>query len=235
MTLEGVSQNKGMYSMRILIAEDDDGSRQALEHLLTEWGHHVVACIDGIQAWQALQREDAPKLVILDRLMPGMDGVELCRRFRKLPHANRAYIVFLSAKEQTKDMVEGLGVGADDYMTKPFDREELRARINVGIRTIALQEQMVELERLQTLIQTAAAAAHEIYQPLTIILGKAELLQETLDADDPRRVDVQNICDAVERVRAIVNQMDDIKRYRTKPYLRGREMVDFRTSSGEQA
>ena len=135
--------------MKILIAEDDPVSRCFLEVTLVKWGYEVSSACGGNQAWQALQ-EDPPSLAILDWMMPGIDGAEVCRRIRAIKTQNPTYVIMLTAKTDKKDVVEGLDAGADDYLTKPFDRQELRARIAVGIRITELQKSLagrvVELE-----------------------------------------------------------------------------------------
>ena len=130
--------------MRVLIAEDDLVSRRVLEATLVKWGHEVVVVGDGVAALTVLQGGDAPALAILDWMMPGMDGVDVCRRARRLTRAEPTYIILLSAKTETEDVVAGLEAGADDYLTKPFARAELRARIEVGARIIELQKRLVE-------------------------------------------------------------------------------------------
>lgn len=135
--------------MKILIAEDDPVSRCFLEVTLVKWGYEVSAACDGNQAWQVLQR-DPPSMAILDWMMPGIDGAEVCRRIRAVQAPTPVYIIMLTAKSDKKDVVEGLDAGADDYITKPFDRQELRARIGVGLRIAGLQknlaDRVVELE-----------------------------------------------------------------------------------------
>lgn len=128
--------------MRILIAEDDETTRLKLEALLTRLGHDVVAARDGDEAWILLDREDAPSLVILDWLMPGLDGVEVCRRVR---HANRSpytYILMLTIKGEIPDLVTGMEAGADDYISKPFDLDELRVRLGAGERVLNLHSEL---------------------------------------------------------------------------------------------
>jgi CheY-like chemotaxis protein len=125
--------------MRILIAEDNLVSRRVLEATLDKFGYEVVVAADGAQAWDVLQREDAPRLAILDWMMPEIDGVELCRRVRALPNATPPYLILLTAKSGKQDVVEGLDAGANDYLTKPFDRAELRARVQVGAHVLELQ------------------------------------------------------------------------------------------------
>ena len=135
---------------RVLIAEDDPTSRRLLQVTLEKWGFEVEVCCDGHGAWQALQCDEAPQLAILDWMMPGIDGVEICRRLRALPQQRVCYAVLLTAKDQKQDLAEGLGSGADDYIVKPFDPRELRARLQVGLRLLSLQQalagRVLELE-----------------------------------------------------------------------------------------
>lgn len=133
--------------MRVLIAEDDAVSRRVLAATLDKSGYEVVAAADGAEAWAALQREDAPHLAVLDWMMPGMDGVEVCRRVRALSAAAPPYLILLTARSDKEDVVTGLDAGASDYLTKPFDRSELRARVQVGARVVELQDKLAARAR----------------------------------------------------------------------------------------
>jgi len=126
--------------MGILIAEDDAVSRRMLEATLKKWGYDVVVTEDGDKAWEVLQREDAPRLAILDWVMPGLHGPQICRAVRSLGDQRYVYLLLLTAKSEKEDLVKGLEAGADDFLTKPFDAEELRARLRAGIRILDLQE-----------------------------------------------------------------------------------------------
>ncbi len=130
--------------MRVLIAEDDMVSRRILETLLRNWGHEVVTTFDGEQAWQVMSAPEAPALAILDVMMPGVDGLEVCRRVRKLSPATPPHIILLTAKHGARAIVDGMEAGADDYLTKPYDRDELRARVQVGVRIVELQTRLAE-------------------------------------------------------------------------------------------
>src|SRR2546423_924777 len=125
--------------MRVLIAEDDMVSRRVLEATLDKFGYEVVVAADGAEAWATLQSADAPHLAILDWMMPEIDGVELCRRVRALSNATPPYLILLTAKSGKEDVVTGLDAGANDYLTKPFDRAELRACVQVGAHVLELQ------------------------------------------------------------------------------------------------
>lgn len=138
--------------MKILIAEDDFVSRRVLEATLLKWGHETIIAEDGEQALAVLQKEDAPPLAVLDWMMPKLAGVDVCRRVREMPTAAPTYIILLTAKTEKADVVAGLEAGADDYLTKPFERSELRARIEVGERMVNLQKNLAD--RVEELNQT---------------------------------------------------------------------------------
>jgi putative two-component system response regulator len=125
--------------MKILIADDNLFYRCALGATLKEWGYEVQAVSDGAAAWEVLQEESAPKLAILDWVMPRMDGLEVCRKVRSLQKPEPTYILMLTSKGGKENVVEALESGADDYITKPFDRGELQARLRVGRRIVGLQ------------------------------------------------------------------------------------------------
>ncbi len=129
--------------MRILIAEDDRVSRYILDAHLIRWGYEVIVARDGFEAWAALQQPDAPKLAILDWMMPGLDGVEVIRRLREQRDIPYVYTLLLTARDQKEDLIAGFDAGADDYMSKPFDAHELQARIRTGRRIINLQDELV--------------------------------------------------------------------------------------------
>ncbi len=136
--------------MKALIAEDDAVSRRVLEATLLKWGFEVVTTSGGAEAWAVISAEGAPKLAILDWMMPEIDGLEICRRARQRPNAQPLHIILLTARGRKEDVVAGLQAGADDYVTKPFDHEELRARVQVGVRIVELQatlaDRVAELE-----------------------------------------------------------------------------------------
>ncbi|MDR3632661.1 MAG: response regulator [Isosphaeraceae bacterium] len=125
--------------MKILVAEDNLFYRHLLASTLGEWGYETIAAADGTAAWEILRREDAPRLAIVDWMMPGMDGLAVCRQLRALPKPEPTYVIVITAKEGKGNIVAALDSGADDYIAKPFDREELRARLQVGIRIVGLQ------------------------------------------------------------------------------------------------
>jgi phosphoserine phosphatase RsbU/P len=134
--------------MRILIADDDRMSTMMLSRTLEEWGFEVVVVHDGSAAWERIIGDEPPSLAIVDWMMPGLDGIELCRRIRATPRNSPLYVILLTARSSRPDLVAGLEAGADDYLTKPFDPDELRARIHVGQRTLELMANITRLNAL---------------------------------------------------------------------------------------
>jgi len=132
----------GNSSMKILIAEDDLTSRTVLTEMLIKHGYEVTATVNGAEAWLAMQQPDAPLIAILDWMMPEIDGLEVCRRVRALKSDQPPHIIILTARGEKADIIAGLVAGADDYLAKPFDPGELRARLDVGRRLIEMQAKL---------------------------------------------------------------------------------------------
>lgn len=129
--------------MKVLIADDDPVSRRLLQVTLSSSGYETVLAEDGAAALRALEGDDCPRLIVLDWIMPHMDGVEICRAIRKRDLEPYLYVILLTVKGDQKEIVEGLEAGADDYVTKPFDVLELKARLRAGRRILELQEQLI--------------------------------------------------------------------------------------------
>jgi diguanylate cyclase (GGDEF)-like protein len=155
--------------MKILIAEDDPVSRRLLEAKLVKWGYDVVVTCDGDEALKALRTKDAPKLAILDWMMPGVDGVEICGMMRREAREPYIYIILLTALHRDEDLVAGMEAGADDYITKPFIANELRVRLRAGRRIIDLQNELINAR--EALREKAAR------DPLTGLWNHEEILR----------------------------------------------------------
>ncbi len=181
--------------MKILIAEDEVVSRHLLQAYLQQWGHQVTAAVDGMEAWRLFQEEDFP-LVLSDWVMPQMDGLELIRHIRACPNGAFTYIILLTARTQKQDVIEGLEAGANDFVTKPFDRGELRVRVRAGERIVELeralaaqnralreaQAALVQTEKLASLGQLAAGMAHEINNPIAYVANNLAVLRRDVPA-----------------------------------------------------
>ena len=155
--------------MRVLYAEDDRSIQQTLTMLLKHWDYEVLTASDGAEAWEILQRDDCPQLVLLDWEMPRYQGTELCSMVRKLEGKESLYILLLTARFESADIVAGLNAGADDYIRKPFERSELKARLNVGCRTINLRNQLAEKnDRIRASLEAAASVQRTFLPPETL-------------------------------------------------------------------
>lgn len=184
--------------MKVLVAEDDPVSLRVVETMLKKWGYEPVMAADGAEAWTALQAEEAPQLAILDWMMPGKDGLALCREIRRRPDHPYVYILLLTAKAQEGDLIAGLEAGADDYLTKPFNAEELRARLFAGERILGFQQQLVEARE--------ALRIQAIRDPLTGLFNRRHM-EETLERELGRARRVRGV------LSVLMLDLDHFKRF----------------------
>ncbi len=176
--------------MKVLVADDDPLSRRLLQSYLEKWGHEVTVAKDGAEAWRLFQEGDFP-IVISDWVMPEMDGLQLIGNIRASNRPGYVYTILVTARSQKEDLVEGMDAGADDFVTKPFDRDELRVRLREGERIIKLEQDLaaqnralrdaeaalVQSEKLASLGQLAAGMAHEINNPIAYVTNNLAVLQ----------------------------------------------------------
>jgi len=179
--------------MKILIAEDDTISRRLLESFLRKWGYDVLVASDGAEAWEAMHEPEAPNLVISDWMMPNMDGLELCGNIRAMEKSGYTYFIILTAKGRKEDVIEGLEAGADDFLIKPFDQEELKYRVKIGERIIRLEHRILELAGTDALtgvlnrrafIERTEMEIHRLQRasrPLSLILTDIDYFKKVND------------------------------------------------------
>jgi diguanylate cyclase (GGDEF)-like protein len=160
--------------MKILIADDESMSRRMLQALLEKWGYEVISAEDGDSAWAKLRAPDAPRMALLDWMMPGQNGVDVCRALRRERPEPYTYILLLTARDAKDGVVEGLESGADDYLTKPFNPQELKARIRVGLRLLQLEDNLVQAREAMRFKAT--------HDPLTGVWNRGAIL-ETLEKE----------------------------------------------------
>src|SRR5262249_50741276 len=139
----GGAAGRGGPAMNVLIAEDEPVTRRLLQAHLEAWGHTVTAAADGGAAWRLFEAGRFP-LVLTDWVMPEMDGPELVRRIRASPRPGYVYVILLTARAQKADVVQGMDAGANDFVAKPFDRDELRVRVRAGVRIVELEHNLAE-------------------------------------------------------------------------------------------
>ncbi len=215
--------SRGVMNVRVLVAEDTRVPRMVLLSTLTKWGYDIIVAHDGTEAWNELQKPDSPSLLILDWEMPGIDGIELCRRIRSNEEATPHYIILLTGRDSTADLVAGLDAGANDYVTKPFAPAELQARVEVGRRYVELLEELTaskraleHLARTDSLTQTLNRGA--IMERLDEEVARAKRNDSTLglgifDVDHFKRVnDTYGHVAGDETLREVVRRVAETTR-----------------------
>jgi len=223
--------------MKILAAEDNPVFQYMLRSMLTKWGYDVVVAGNGTEALQALRASDPPRLAILDWMMPGMDGLEVCRQVRATPAEFYIYILLLTARAESGDLVQGMEAGADDYLTKPFNAHELRVRLRAGSRILDLQEQLLKarealrqqathdsltgllnrgsiLELLQTELQRSAREQC----PLAVLMADLDRFKQINDTHG-HLVGDATLRVATQRMKASLRRYDLIGRYGGEEFL----------------
>lgn len=225
--------------MRILVAEDDPIALGFLELSLGKWGYSVEAVTDGKAALQALTRSDAPKLAILDWMMPDIDGIDVCRELRKPADNDQGYtyIILLTVKSSLHDMVEGIAAGADDYIIKPFIPQDLKVRLDAGKRIVDLQEKLVESKRILVSTSYSDLATRTWNREKIISLINAELNRskrkgrsqslallridnytELMEKAGDKKLN-EFLCNALKRVQTTVRSYDSVGRYTDDQFL----------------
>jgi len=204
--------------MRILVAEDDLTTRTYLVTLLERAGNEVIVVVDGDEAWLAMQKENAPSMLLLDWIMPGMDGGALCRAIRAQEREVKPYIIMLTVKGEKEDIVFGLDSGADDYLPKPYDARELFARIEVGRRMLGLQETLVgKINKINNLLAEKELILQEVHHRIKNNMNTiCSLLSLQSGMFDETAV-VSALRDAEARVQSMVILYDTL--YRAADYI----------------
>ncbi|GAB4260724.1 MAG: hypothetical protein Kow0092_09730 [Deferrisomatales bacterium] len=218
----------------VLVVDDDPSIFPLLEAVLSSEAVHLEGASDGPGALQAVDGGLAPDLVLLDVMMPGMNGLEVLRRLKERPGFDQVPVILLTARSQTEDVVRGLEGGASDYVTKPFDLAELRARVRAALRLREVFRQLelaraahLERERLKVLMETAGTVAHTVNQPLTAGLLRIETLLRHQAIGPELRKELEKIQSHMEKVALAVTRIRDLTTYRTTEYLEGVAIVDL--------
>jgi two-component system NtrC family sensor kinase len=199
--------------MKVLVAEDDLVSRRLISSYLQKWGYEAVLTTDGAEAWRAFEVGDFP-LVITDWVMPEVDGLELIRRIRASGRGGYVFTLLLTAKFQKEDLVRGMEAGADDFLSKPFDRDELRVRLRAAERVVELERQLRAAQaqataKLQpTAINLAPMpAAQEAEAALREVLENLSQLRGALTDGEPTRL-VDQAVERLERIGQCLHRLD---------------------------
>jgi DNA-binding response OmpR family regulator len=219
--------------MKVLIADDSPLIRRLIEVAVLDRGHEVIAAEDGDVAWALFEREQ-PSLVILDWQMPGLDGLEVCRRIRTSPSARDVFVLVVTGRIEGDDVVNALNAGADDYLFKPFTPPSITARLEIAERRIAAndarwtaEEALSNAQWMAGIGQTALAIQHEINNPLAALLSNVQLML----MDEALPADVRSLADDLlvqaRRVANVVKRLSQLETPRTVEYLAGEPMLDL--------
>ena len=223
--------------MPVLVAEDNPIFQSMLKSMLTKWGYTVQMTKNGTEAWEAMQTPDAPRLAVLDWMMPYMDGVEVCRRIRAAAREPDVYVLLLTARTESQDLIEGMEAGADDYLTKPFNSQELRVRLRAGRRILDLQQQLMEARealrvqathdaltgllnrgRVLEILLSEIARSERESRPLSVLMVDLDHFKRINDTHGHQAGDVV-LREASRRMIAATRQYDSAGRYGGEEFL----------------
>lgn len=225
------------HPMKVLAAEDNPVFQSMLANMLTKWGYQPVIARDGNEAWEALQQPDGPQLAILDWMMPGLNGVDICRGVRAAGREPYVYILLLTARTDSQDLVEGMEAGADDYVTKPFQAHELRVRLRAGRRILDLQQQLLAAREalrdqathdgltgllnrntiIEVLHRELARASREGH-PLALLMVDLDLFKKINDTHGHAGGDAV-LRESARRMREALRSYDSVGRYGGEEFL----------------
>ena len=215
--------------MKVLVAEDDRTTRFMVASLLTQWGYDVVTAENGNDAWQILQEDEAPHLAVLDWLMPGMEGPEICRRLRRQEGRYR-YVLLLTVQGDRASVISGLEAGADDYVTKPFDAQELRMRVQVGRRILDLQDRLrhqadhdgltglLNRGAILTRLEKELSRSRRLKTPLVVAMADLDDFKKVNDGQGHLTGDLV-LYETARRMTSALRDYDDMGRYGGEEFL----------------
>jgi CheY-like chemotaxis protein len=234
--------------LTILLVDDERMNLKILETILRRGGYQFLEAESGEEALKLLERENVD-LILLDLMMPGMDGFQTLERIKQNPSTTFVPVIIASALKDSIDIEKGLELGANDYFTKPLSDDDRRFRLPLKVRNLMkmkkmqdelanlnyelrkTQEKLIEKEKESAVVEMAGAASHELNQPLTAILGNLQLVMTKLPEGDPLTEKLNKVLNQVERMVEIVKKIGQITRYRTKQYAENVKIVDIDKSS----
>lgn len=217
---------------KIMIIDDDPNISLLLEITLkTNTEYDVIKCSNGERALEIVKKEN-PNLILLDIMMPGMDGFEVCRRIKSSPETKFVSIIILSSLREMKDKIKGMNIGADDYIVKPFNPDELLSRIGAQLRIRGLERELLDKQKLETVLAMAVTLRHEINNPLSGIMGNAGMLKDwrTMNENDVSEC-ISVITEQAARIRDIVKKMSEVIEVVESTYVGDTRMINIPKSN----
>lgn len=211
----------------ILVVDDDKKLTLLVRGFLEKEKYQVAEAYSGRMALDAI-KEAKPDLIILDIMMPEMDGIEACKRIKADKDTKMIPVIMLTSMSNVKDKVQGLNAGANDYITKPFNPEELIARVKAQLRIKFLENELLRKEEVEAVVKMGIATAHEINNPLTAIIGNIELvLMKKENISEENVTNLNSILESALRIKEIVSKMINITRVVETEYAQGKKMIDI--------
>ena len=223
--------------MKILVADDSNVSRHLLSSMVKKWGYDVVSASDGTQAWEVLRQPDAPRLAVLDWMMPGLTGPQVCEMVRQKGGDAYIYILLLTGRTQKEDVIEGMTAGADDYVVKPFDQQELKVRLRAGRRIVELQDELLSAREallkqathdaltglknracIREILAQHMSNARQAGSPLGVIMLDLDKFKQVNDVHGHAAGDLVLIA-ASERIQNVLDEGDAVGRYGGEEFL----------------
>jgi len=214
----------------ILIVDDNAEARRLLSLLLQAEGYHLLVARDGHEALRIVDRVPDLALVVLDVMMPGMDGLEVCRRIRKRDDGRYLPVILTTALSEPEQVASGLAAGADDYVSKPFAEAEVLARVRATLRVKRASDALVEAHKLATAGAMAVTLGHEINNPLTTVIGNLELALHNEALDERSQRNLAAALEAANSIRELVRRLVSIKQVVTTDYIDSVRMLDLDAS-----
>ncbi|MDH5509262.1 MAG: response regulator [Nitrospinota bacterium] len=220
---------------RILIVDDDPNVSLLIRLTLSRDGTFDLQTASNGEEALRIASDFHPDLMLLDLMMPGIDGMEVCRRVKADENLRSISVIMVTAKREPGDIIKGMNLGADDYISKPFNPEELLARVRVHLRIRVLEQKTAAHRELEAVLKMALTMQHEINNPLTGIMGNSEILRDWANLP-PEEVGecIEVINQSARRIRDIVHQMSKVTKVVSAPYLSGKEMIDIQKSSFDE-
>jgi sigma-B regulation protein RsbU (phosphoserine phosphatase) len=213
---------------KVLIVEDEKDTRFILEKLLTKNNYEVRTSVNGVDALEAL-KEFSPKVILADWTMPVMDGITLCNEIKQNNNFKTIYYIILTARASLKDRVAGLDIGADDFLVKPIENQELLARIRSGVRIYNLQSELKSIEHNRAIIEMACTLGHKINNPLSSLVISIKNLEDELKNTGKEKLndDFYIINESIARIKSFVNDLINLENPTIINYSDDKNMIDI--------
>jgi sigma-B regulation protein RsbU (phosphoserine phosphatase) len=211
---------------KILVVEDEEDTRYILDRLLTKNNYEVKTAINGEEALKSLS-DFTPKVIIADWTMPRIDGIELCNIIKKNDNYKSIYYILLTARASLKDRITGLDIGADEFLVKPVENQELLARIRSGVRIFNLQSELTKIEHNKAILEMATTIGHQINNPLGSLIMALKTLESGLDESKKEglKEDFFIINESIERIKKFVDALTNLQNPETVKYVKDSKMI----------